>query len=318
VRPYDTEEAFLESELETVGKTSVILIGAHARPTGVILRFEVCLQNGNVVLRGEGRVLQHKEAAFRGQAGLSLRFTRLDPKSKAVVDRAGAIREARLSGSMPPHIAPTPPPAESSSGPVIAPAAPSSNPIGPADQAMEAPRDTSPPTNPPTRPPTRPPNASDAPVQMPIMSFVPLAIPSAPPNPNLTVQPDPMLAQILTGSATPPPPDAKTERPAPIPEEAKTRPGKRAELAALVEQAAPSSGTNVHSASTVAAPALPASEKVPDSDEKVPPPPPPVKEVKTSDAAVTKVADREALLARLRERRAGMSEEKKDDILRSR
>jgi hypothetical protein len=110
VRPYPTEEAFLENELETVGKTSVILIGAHSRPTGVILRFEVTLASGATVLRGEGRVLAHKENAFRGQPGLALRFTRLDPKSKALVDRAAAIREARLTPSNPPP--PPDPPSE--------------------------------------------------------------------------------------------------------------------------------------------------------------------------------------------------------------
>ncbi|MCW5836059.1 MAG: hypothetical protein KIS78_26905, partial [Labilithrix sp.] len=111
VRPYETEDAFLENELETVGKTSVILIGAHSRPTGVILRFEVTLASGATILRGEGRVLAHKESAFRGQPGLALRFTRLDPKSKALVDRAAAIREARLAGGV---AAEAPPPAPSS------------------------------------------------------------------------------------------------------------------------------------------------------------------------------------------------------------
>ncbi len=111
VRPYQTEEDFLSSELETVGKTSIILIGAHPRPSGVILRFEVTLATGATILRGEGRVLGHKESAFRGQPGLSLRFTRLDPKSKALVDRAAAIREARLSAaSIPPSPAPEPEP----------------------------------------------------------------------------------------------------------------------------------------------------------------------------------------------------------------
>ena len=95
VRPYETEEELLEHELETIGKTSVVLIGAHPRPTGVILRFEVTLTSGATVLRGEGRVLAHKENAFRGQSGLTLRFTRLDPKSKGVVDRATIMREAR-------------------------------------------------------------------------------------------------------------------------------------------------------------------------------------------------------------------------------
>lgn len=101
VRPYETEDELLEHELETVGKTSVVLIGAHPRPTGVILRFEVTLSSGATVLRGEGRVLAHKENAFRGQPGLTLRFTRLDPRSKAVVDRATAMREARAQGDVP-------------------------------------------------------------------------------------------------------------------------------------------------------------------------------------------------------------------------
>lgn len=98
VRPYETEAELFANELETLGKTSVVLIGAHPRPTGVILRFEVTLANGETVLRGEGRVLAHKENAFRGQPGLSLRFTRLDPKSKSVVDRATALRESRAAG----------------------------------------------------------------------------------------------------------------------------------------------------------------------------------------------------------------------------
>jgi hypothetical protein len=149
VRPYDSEEEFLHAELETVGKTSVILIGAHPRPAGIILRFEVTLANGATVLRGEGRVLAHKERAFRGQPGLSLRFTRLDPKSKALVDRAVVIREQRLSGEAPsmrppsaPNLPPVEPAADRSAPPPPAPAhEPVPVPISfpaPSDPALEA------------------------------------------------------------------------------------------------------------------------------------------------------------------------------------
>jgi hypothetical protein len=171
VRPFDTEEAFLENELETVGKTSVILIGAHSRPTGVILRFEVVLANGATVLRGEGRVLAHKENAFRGQPGLALRFTRLDPKSKAVVDRAAAIREARLGGA---------PPAPPTPEPISAP------------QRSQPPR--------PVQPGSGPRQASVRPVPGSMK-------PTAPPHAANTARPaDPVIAQMLT-SATPPPPE---------------------------------------------------------------------------------------------------------------
>lgn len=347
VRPYDSEEEFLESELETVGKTSVILIGAHARPQGVILRFEVTLQSGQIVLRGEGRVLQHKESAFRGQAGLALRFTRLDPKSKALVDRASAIREARLSGSMPPQ--PVPVPAESSSTPISVPDPEPTPPPLPRPSVE---------SRPPTKPPPAPSDAPPAPlVAMP--SFAPMAPPStipsnlpggahsaAPAAPNATVAPDPMLAQLLTGG-TPPPPaasavppklstapesDRPTSRPPPgevMPvEEAKTRPGKVAQLleesAALEAEPAAPSSESVHATTTVAAPPIrdkePKELPVPAQEAAAPPapkvaPPPAVEAKVTTDTAVTRVADREHLLARLRERRASMSDAKKDDIL---
>lgn len=93
VRPYATEEALLESELETIGRTGVILVGAEARPAGVVLRFDVALADGTVLLRGEGRVLGFKERGFHGEPALAVRFTRLDARSKAVVDRAVARRE---------------------------------------------------------------------------------------------------------------------------------------------------------------------------------------------------------------------------------
>jgi hypothetical protein len=148
VRPYQDEDEFLTNELETVGKTSVILIGAHPRPSGIILRFEVTLASGATVLRGEGRVLAHKERAFRGQPGLSLRFTRLDPKSKQLVDRAVSMREARLSGeaaSIRPPSSPSLAPQEPLVQSAPPPPAPAHEPVrvpisfpAPADPGLEA------------------------------------------------------------------------------------------------------------------------------------------------------------------------------------
>lgn len=177
VRPYETEEAFLESELETVGKTSIILIGAHSRPAGVILRFEVTLSNGNTIMRGEGRVLAYKESAFRGQPGLALRFTRLDPKSKALVDRAAALRDARLASDSvrpsrpaPPSEQAAPPPA-APSDPAVAqilssptPAAPSVVPPVPVAERVEPPPTVSAPESSPSPPPAAP--LVDAPRQV--------------------------------------------------------------------------------------------------------------------------------------------------------
>jgi hypothetical protein len=114
MRPYSTEEAFLERELETLTRTSIILVGAQSRPQGVVLRFEVVLENGTSIMRGEGRVVGHKPNAFGDSPGLTLRFTRLDTRTKALVDRAAIMRDEKTRAALgsaappPPHVAPAP------------------------------------------------------------------------------------------------------------------------------------------------------------------------------------------------------------------
>jgi len=309
VRPYETEEAFLENELETVGKTSVILIGAHPRPTGVILRFEVTLASGTTVLRGEGRVLGHKENAFRGQPGLALRFTRLDPRSKALVDRAAAIREARLANETRSASAPPPaPPAE------------------------------------PARPPQRAPSPSDARADAKPAPSRPMR-PSAP---SMSVPaPDPVLAEILS-SPTPPPPEAKGgSSPAPSsPAAEKTEPPSATEQAASAPAAepVPTDQPSRPQASTIVddaevqttetkfemdegtAASAPSSEvsdppPAPHTSDVPAPAPAPARATSAQPAPAqpvppfTRPTDREGLLARLRQRAAALTEDQVAAIL---
>lgn len=262
VRPYDTEEAFLEAELETVGKTSVILIGAHSRPTGVILRFEVTLQSGATVLRGEGRVLAHKEAAFRGQPGLALRFTRLDPKSKGLVDRASQIREARLNGgdSIRPGVA-VPPPVPT-----------------PAPESV-APR--------PVRTSSVPPSVAPRARSIP---------PAA--DPALTgalTSPTPIPPRPVSKLPSMPPP---LEAPPSLPPEADAPDdsGPQLEDMELSSDAIPLSVSDFVSTSEPEPEPVPAVE--------VPGPPPPPK------------SDRDLLLARLRSRAAGLTDEQRAAVLK--
>jgi hypothetical protein len=139
-RPYATEDEFLEHELETLTRTSVTLVGSQSRPQGVILRFEIALANGNALLRGEGRVVGYKQNAYGDLPGLTLRFTRLDTKSKALVDRAASLREARaraaFDASVTESIVPPPPPPPAPPAnepepprPVMAPAATIDSPL---------------------------------------------------------------------------------------------------------------------------------------------------------------------------------------------
>ncbi|MBV9947757.1 MAG: hypothetical protein JOZ69_12960, partial [Myxococcales bacterium] len=85
VRPYASEDELLDEELETLTRTSITLLGAAPRPPGLVLRFELVLSSGGCVLRGEGRVVGYKPDAHFGTGGLTLRFTRLDSKSKLLV-----------------------------------------------------------------------------------------------------------------------------------------------------------------------------------------------------------------------------------------
>ncbi len=105
-RPYATEEEFLERELETLSRTGVTLIGAQPRAEGVVLRFELVLSSGQVLVRGEGRVVGFKTGVPPGPGGLALRFTRLDVRSKALIDKAAALRELRRPSLRPPSMAP--------------------------------------------------------------------------------------------------------------------------------------------------------------------------------------------------------------------
>ncbi len=94
-RPYATEDEFLEHELDCIGRSGVVLVGAQQRSEGVMLRFELVLKGGALVLRGEGRVVGYKPKALGEAAGLALRFTRLDSRSKAFIDKATSLRLER-------------------------------------------------------------------------------------------------------------------------------------------------------------------------------------------------------------------------------
>jgi len=109
-RPYASEDELLENELEAFTRTSITLLGAQPRPPGLVLRFELLLSSGQVIMRGEGRVVGYKRDVYYGLGGLTLRFTRLDSRSKALVDKAAAIRERRRPSSKAPTLESPPSP----------------------------------------------------------------------------------------------------------------------------------------------------------------------------------------------------------------
>jgi hypothetical protein len=102
-RPYDTDEEFIRGDGLAIGRLGMILIGAPKRPPGITIRFEVVLRSGDAVFRGEGRVVAHRVHA-NGREGLEIRFTRLDSRSKGLVEQVLTLRRtgALAPASMPP------------------------------------------------------------------------------------------------------------------------------------------------------------------------------------------------------------------------
>ncbi|HEX8794649.1 MAG TPA: hypothetical protein VF765_27070 [Polyangiaceae bacterium] len=155
-RPYGNEDEFLEHELDTLTRTSVTLLGAQPRPQGVVLRFELVLSTGQAILRGEGRVVGFKPDVLHGLGGLTLRFTRLDSRSKALVDKAAAARERRRPSHAPPasdppkaQPAPEPPPASAPPPPPVYQSDPDLVPAAPVSVEVIAVAPVSSPSEPP-------------------------------------------------------------------------------------------------------------------------------------------------------------------------
>lgn len=118
-RPYDTEEEFIRGDGLAIGRLGMILIGAPKRPPGITIRFEVLLSGGEPVFRGEGRVVAHRVHS-NGREGLEIRFTRLDSRSKALVEQ---VLDMRKTGALTPASLPPPPLAKPTPEPKI-PASP--------------------------------------------------------------------------------------------------------------------------------------------------------------------------------------------------
>jgi hypothetical protein len=162
-RPYFDEDAFLAEEADTLTPSSLLLLGAQSRPEGTILRFELALRSGEILLRGEGRVTAYKAKARGDTPGLVLRFTRLDLKSKQFLDRVKERRDPRKGISVPPappsgleasgsygiadtgaHVAAPPPPAPPARASVM-PARASAPPAPPSYRPPPPMRPSSPP-----------------------------------------------------------------------------------------------------------------------------------------------------------------------------
>ena len=294
IRPYLSEDEYLAKEGDSITRTTIELIGAHSRPTGVILRFEVTLQSGKTLIRGEGRVTQFHDRGREDQPSLSLRFTKLDAKSKALVDRAVAMRQP--GGGV---VAPAPSSPELH--PLVAAAAPSSAsgvddtaPTPPPPAPLAGRNDTAP-------PPTPIVTQEQAAARMITVGDDPdpegNAVTTPPPDVAMHDASDSVRAGA-TATATAPPPT--TTRPSILP------PAARAEMRRMSEQPPPLPS---------ALPAYESAKELPrdPADEAA-------EEVVTSAAtpATSTSGRRDELLSRLRERARSLPPDRVLEITRPR
>lgn len=109
VRPYPSVEAYVEGDAWTADRTGLVLVGQAELDPGTRIHFELTLESGQLLLRGEGRARALESSPDGSETGLRVRFRHLDDDSVAMVRRllrarrsaAVAERAAEPSGGSP-------------------------------------------------------------------------------------------------------------------------------------------------------------------------------------------------------------------------
>jgi hypothetical protein len=101
VRPYTTEEEFLDAEAYTLNSRSVLLIDISPYPEGETVRVELTLRTGKPLILAEGAVVKHLAKSTTRPAGLVVRFRRMSGASSEFLKRAVARNAERPQSSSP-------------------------------------------------------------------------------------------------------------------------------------------------------------------------------------------------------------------------
>ncbi len=103
---YPDINTFIEKYSANISQGGMFIQSQAPQPVNTPLRFEVVLQDGTSLLRGEGRVIWIKEydaSCPTRVHGMGIRFLRLDKESEAMVERVLVFKNAGL----PPTIRPS-------------------------------------------------------------------------------------------------------------------------------------------------------------------------------------------------------------------
>ncbi len=88
VRPYASEQEYLNAEAWSIEPKGMLLIGADELPFDTAVLFDVALSDGHKPIRAEGRVLGPVAPEGDRPGGLRVRFKRFGAATKAFIERA--------------------------------------------------------------------------------------------------------------------------------------------------------------------------------------------------------------------------------------
>jgi hypothetical protein len=88
VRPYSSEQDYLNAEAWSIDQRGMLLIDAESLPSDTPVLFDVALADGQKPIRAEGRVLGTLAPSGERPGGLKVRFKRFGAATKAFIERA--------------------------------------------------------------------------------------------------------------------------------------------------------------------------------------------------------------------------------------
>ena len=94
VRPYASEQEYLNAEAWSIDTRSMLLIDAEALAPDTAVLFDVALKDGQKPIRAEGRVVGVTPARDGRPGGLRVRFKRFGAATKAFIERAVKFKTA--------------------------------------------------------------------------------------------------------------------------------------------------------------------------------------------------------------------------------
>jgi hypothetical protein len=116
VRPYPSEQEYLNAEAWTIDQRSMLLIDAEALPGDTAVLFDIALADGQKPIRAEGRVVGMVSASSGRPGGMRVRFKRFGAATKAFIERAVKAKNGNAEPERP-----SSPEVERPSGPEAAP-----------------------------------------------------------------------------------------------------------------------------------------------------------------------------------------------------